>query len=731
MPRKVPYVPKVLILATSLVAVIGLAGPARAAPSAAASRSAQTASVTLPTGDPVLLGTDARGASRATVAPVQRFGVRGSFLTTRLGADTYVIPTTAKPYLGRYLDVGLFDVTRLQRLGSGDSTLPVRIDFTGGAAPRLPGVTVTTTGGGVERGYLTAASARTFGSALATQWQADARAGWPASSAMFRHVTKVSLADGAAPPAAHPDFPMLTLVVKVLDKSGKPAPFAFAGLINVDDARKYIGFPIVINGEARVSVPVGHYAGIVGTDVFNRDGTINSQIMSVTDYTVSRNMQALTFDARKATSRVAVRTPRPAALQSLSLTWTRLARSVGALGFSFGYGPGSTVDVQPAPAARIGALHWTTVWSLAAPGYSYDLSYDATSVPADEQRTIDAFQLATVDARYFTDVPQRSALFGRLPFYPFQFTAFGELYPLSTPVRRTEWIGIDPAATWFDTLFANSTRNDPFGGYVTDDGRIYTAGSSRQADWLRPALAPGVPAATNGDQAYFCPACRTAGSMDIFLAPVTDSTPGHVGLLDAAPGGSPVARFQLFRNGTKVFDQPDSAGVGGLPVPAGAATYRIVDDTTRLGFVESTMTHTELTFRSSTTDGGPLPAGWTCPDGSMRCRILPLLAAHLDLPTSLTGVLPIGRSLATLRLGHIQGAPATAVHGVSVRTSFDGGRTWTAAPVSPAGAGRYQITITNPAAHAGDYVAVSIAAADATGGAITQTVQRAYVVSSS
>ena len=77
-----------------------------------------------------------------------------SVMTLRVGNRVQEIPATVLPYLGRGLDPSLVDLAALKRTESG-GRLPVQITFTG-RAPRLPGVTVTRTGPGSERGYLTA-----------------------------------------------------------------------------------------------------------------------------------------------------------------------------------------------------------------------------------------------------------------------------------------------------------------------------------------------------------------------------------------------------------------------------------------------------------------------------------------------------------------------------------------------------------------------------------------------
>ena len=83
----------------------------------------------------------------------------------RPGGQAYVLPLTAQPYLGGSLDPSLFQVSALAEAEHG-SRLPVRARHSG-AAPALPGVTITSSGAGTALGQLTAAGAQAFGAALA------------------------------------------------------------------------------------------------------------------------------------------------------------------------------------------------------------------------------------------------------------------------------------------------------------------------------------------------------------------------------------------------------------------------------------------------------------------------------------------------------------------------------------------------------------------------------------
>ena len=87
---------------------------------------------------------------------------------------------------------------------------------------------------------------------------------------------------------------------------------------------------------------------------------------------------------------------------------------------------------------------------------------------------------------------------------------------------------------------------------------------------------------------------------------------------------------------------------------------------------------------------------------------------------------PGGPQLIDLTFGHLQLAPAASVTGASAQFSYNDGQTWQAATVTPVGGGRFRMAFTAPA---GVDVTLRVHATDAAGGAITETILRAYGVS--
>src|SRR6266487_4328289 len=135
---------------------VAAAAPARNTDSSTPAASTTTRVITLVTGDRVVVRTAANGRQAVAVQP--RLPQHHSFDTVRIGGDLYVIPADAVPYLGRSLDLALFDVSALVR-DNPDGRTPVRLTFAAGSTPTAPaGVTITGSPNDTTRdGYLTPA----------------------------------------------------------------------------------------------------------------------------------------------------------------------------------------------------------------------------------------------------------------------------------------------------------------------------------------------------------------------------------------------------------------------------------------------------------------------------------------------------------------------------------------------------------------------------------------------
>lgn len=735
--------PALVRTATALTAGLALALPATAALAAAPTAAAPTAAaptadrpsapvatrrastVTLPTGDHVRLSGPA-GRELALIQPAAASGPGRALLTHRLGSHLYVLPADAEPYLGRFLDPALFDVTALSATRAADGRLPVRIGYRG-SAPAVPGVIITSARAGTARGYLTPASSAAFGRALTAQWRADNRAHWPDRATLFTGVTRIS-ADVAPPVTVRPHYPMFTLVVKTIGMDGKPQPFGFLGLMNVDDGRKYVGFVIAEDGEARVSVPKGRYSAIGDDFTFDEATGRSTVAITTANEQVTGAGQTLTIDHRTATARPSVQVPRPAALSSYTFDWTRIdAAEQSGLGWGYLLDASTAVRLAPSAPATVGTLNTSQNWNLSGPGsvpaYTFTLATTADRIPAVPHYRFTAAQLSTVQAAYYGEGRPATAGFLRYPVYA-DGGGGGVYEHVARGTRRTEYVGATGQPVWVDAALVNyDSWEDP--GFLDGPARSLRAGTKLTIDWFRGPLAAVIPAQTGPG---YCFGCRSGNTVGVGLAPFGDSDPTHLGSLFGAEDGLPVARFRFYRNATLVSDQDDYLG-GLFTVPAAKAEYRAVLDVDRRlqDPTLSTRSNTELTFSSAAGQGPKLPAGWYCDDGD-DCRVLPLLQARVALPTDLNGRLPAGRSTVTVTAARVQNATAAAVTsaGLEIRAAGWG---WEPVPLTALGGGKYRGTIDNSTISGP--VDVRLTAADAGGSGYRQTVLRAYTVAGS
>src|SRR3954454_14129109 len=145
---------------------------------------------------------------------------------------------------------------------------------------------------------------------------------------------------GSTDGAVSPRYPMRTVTLNVLDADGRPAASGWADLVNTDDSARYAAETQITGGQARVSVPDGHYGGLVGQETWNGNDLVAARLVFV-EFTVDGDPTAVTADARTAT-RVSVSTPRPADVQTQDVVWSRGSDDDSAIVSSYIGAPAST-----------------------------------------------------------------------------------------------------------------------------------------------------------------------------------------------------------------------------------------------------------------------------------------------------------------------------------------------------------------------------------------------------
>ncbi len=705
------------IAAFALVAgtVSGL--PAASGDPSSTPPTASVRDVTLPTGDEVQLTTTTDGSQSVLVLGAHP---HDAFLERRMDGDTYVIPSVAQPFLGRGLDLGLFDVSRLVRSGV-DAAIPVRFS---GATP--PGVTET--GAGV--GTLTDAAA--FGAALRQEIGRAVASRWQSAPSIPGGTASVQLADADSTPgtSVQPAYDMWTLKIKVLDGAGKPAPAALVNVLNADDSSRYTATPPIFDGTTQVSVPAGDYSALADIFTFDAAGDVTElREVSIAQATVRKNT-TLTLDGRKALP-VTTTTPHPTVTNGIDLSWQRVSAAGVGTDSAALMGPGISVYEAPTDHATIGELHFGIVFDLSSPAasaspYTYSLAYPADgAVPASQHYRATAATLATLHARYFTDVAGRPATSGRVAMLGNGIIGFQFAQTFATPMTRTEYVTADPAVAWQDNVAPN-TRATP----TIDPPRTYGSGTTRNVDWFHGPLVPGFASDSGASPSFLCPACRNGDAFNLSVSPTVDSTPGHteVSFLFGNIHTVADAHVVLTQGATVLAD--NRGWNEAVTVPADPASYQLtVDETRQATWVrQSTASHTEWTFASTHPAGTSIPPGWTCRNTTLGCAVLPLINANYQLQVGTDGTAPAGPGGLDVAIGHLPGAPATPISTAAVQVSFDDGVTWTPTTFANLGGGHYRARWTNPASADGGDVAIQVTASDAAGATFSQIVHHAYTI---
>ncbi|TDP95087.1 hypothetical protein [Labedaea rhizosphaerae] len=701
-------------LATGVV--VALSGPAGAAPARKAPSTAHT--VTLPTGD------------RFTVTPDSYYPTPGSgpggpmARFTSPDGHRHVVPGGLSRYLGAGLDPALFDLDALAAAET-DGKLPVSLTFAPGTQPTAPaGVTVTSVTGSTATGFLTSGAA--FTDAL--------RRGGPDHAAAG--LRSVGLTGVVRAPVVQPRYPLHTLEIDAIDKTGAPAS-ALVVLFNTDDlAKQDMTFVPVVDGIGKVAVPAGHYMALGDIDDLAADGRpLAMHIMSVDTTVTDAPLSKLTVDARTATAKLSVSTPKPAT-QAMVDVYMHVGDARGkAETFGFGVIGDDSLPMYLAPRAKpaVGTLHTLTDWhgfagtdpNASDPAYRYDVAFNSDNgIAADQHLVVRPEELATVHARFAADPAYTDQDMLQLSVIDDSNVADAGHDALGWPVPpagvATEYLGTAHGGRWILTGYA---------GVAGYDGELSTFRGGREytVDYGHGALAPSAGTHT-GTQP--CIACAAGGTLTFGLHSTGDSQ--HSGDVWVSLDN---AHFTLSRNGTTLADETGISGVVLPSVPEGPAVYHSTFDVDLSGVdgvTLSTATHTELTVPFDPAKAATLPDNDGCEGESAGtpCRILPLPTLRYDLPgTDLHNTTTSPVQVLHLEAGHLSydGAGSTArFTSVKVSVSFDGGKTWRAAPVAGA-AGHYVATWPNNAP-AGTKPALQVTATDADGGAITQTIANAYQI---
>jgi hypothetical protein len=731
------------------VAVIALPAAANSAAGAAGASAGtvlqKSTAITLINGDRLAVRTSPVGGPQVAV---RKAGGTDSLLSLRLGGTTYEIPAVALPYIGRGLDPSLFSLTNLQR-EEKSGRLPVTVSYAA-ARPRLPGVTITRSGRGSASGYLTAASAKVFGAALARQFETDhARASY-GQAGLFAGGVGISLAGvPATSTPVRPSYQMHTLTMAGSNLKGQPDTGGLILVINAANPEIFGGFIDGVNffykGVAKFSVPAGTYWAI-GDFI---SGNFKGERLTVLPQFTVKNATTVHVNERAASSEVTVQTPRPTVTSQDTVEFIRsgLHGSVEAVSFTDS-GLSTWVSPTTAPPTLGGLREYTSATMTAPPKttgtpYTYNTDFQAPDGIIPQQHfVVSPADLATVQENFYQDVKSTG---GWIPAGGFakQLGAgiLTEVVPFSLPGQQIQYFTAGPDVVWGAGYVAS--YNDFVGGQF-DALRTLAAGQQLTQNWnaypLHPQ--PDVQALTGAlaTQAPQYPsAFRMGNSLSLFEAPFSDNSFGHTGGgFFGVPGSVMIDSYDVYQNGTRIAHGNPANGIPAVRVSASPSTIRFALNAGLVGtqYPLSPSSSTVWTWKSQAEPAARVPDSWFCGFRVVqqkfslihRCAIQPLLTLDYQVQgLSLTGHTAAGPQAIDVSVGHLQQSNSSAVTGMTAAYSLNDGQSWQAASVTDAGSGQFQIGFSAPA---GTDVTLRVSATDAARGSITETIVRAYGVSS-
>jgi subtilisin family serine protease len=352
--------------------------------------------------------------------------------------------------------------------------------------------------------------------------------------------------------------------------------------------------------------------------------------------------------------------------------------------------------------------------TVAPSPYVYDIATPTTN-RVDPEPVIDRAEqhrLATLRESFHRDPDGRGATADR---------RWSELYSRELgsagPVPEGRTSRVTPDVGWLSAALGPEVFVPWWGGEpLTGTGALsfapteaYDPGSDHHLRWLRRPQWPGpvgdIPRYTS---CQADPVRRSADVLRVWLEPFQ-------GGLDGFCSPDPLeGTLTLERDGLPVPEVEESIPVieaGDFPVPAERAEYRLTYQQEGQAPYAHRST-TIWTFPSEAPPGGD--------DGEV---LVPLLVVGYRLPLD-TLNRPTGDT-ATLTVRQVTGAERSVVRRVRAWTSTDGGASWRPASVHHGQGSSYELRL--PDARRGTAISLRVAARDAAGSTIDQTLHAAYI----
>jgi hypothetical protein len=517
------------------------------------------------------------------------------------------------------------------------------------------------------------------------------------------------------PVGFHKEPEMYDLTLKGIARSGGPADLGFIDVMNVDDSRAFMEFPIMRPsdaGQLTLRVPPGTYS-VMGFLLGPGELVLlgDPEVEITADVTV-------VLDVRQSNEYV-IETKDDTQPWDVTLSYFRQPLQGSPIIHGFITLSPERFFAAPTEAVTKGSFehfHW---WHLIRPGatpatspFLYDLMLvDPDRIPDSVHYTVGDGDVATLENRYHSHVATQRSVELRAGFRPFQTFILTLGRELRGPLHRTEYVSAG------DTLWRQQMWIQfPFFGLMFEPRTHYEGGEHRDQSWFRQPARPGVLEGTDLEPGL--PARRVGNSLVLSLPEWVDAHPGHWGFMNSSVD---TTAFRLFRDGQLVAQSNRAAG--SFPMSSEPAEYRLELHVARTAdwWRYSTETHTAWTLQS------------TEPPPGVQ-QILPLLLVDYDLNLDLLNQAPLPQersapNMLDFTVRPQRGAAGRPVQGLRLWVSYDDGATWKQKQVRSRAGGRFRAILDQrDFEETSGFVSLRVEAWDEGGNRIEQEITRAYAL---
>ncbi|MGW1557755.1 S8 family peptidase [Streptomyces sp. NPDC002144] len=483
------------------------------------------------------------------------------------------------------------------------------------------------------------------------------------------------------------------LTLKFLDRGGRPVSAPLTEILgysgtywttNLEDSER------ISKGVYRVRVPRGDY--VVDTVLADASGTsalVRPRLSLTGDTTV-------VFDARKAKP-VRITAPHGAKMSDGQLnvavgTGDRGSASHNSTLFWGTFKNLRTATLGPtAPAGRL-STQLGGLWQKGST--TYHLLHNLPDrFPTGYRHTTRMNELALLKRNFGSSAAHRKGTVNVLWSGPtLSLGTVSDPFPLPTTAKI--YVTTPKGFKWTANLGQRNASGDDDVFYGTESARSYQAGRTYAATYNVGVFSP-ITGGPYGAQ-------RDGDTLDLCVPDLADGA-GH-------PASSVAKRHTtVTADGSTLLDNDGDLCQTVEKLPSVPARYTIRTNLTRPPGVATTTSRLTAawTFTSSPSDSGSLPLS--------TVRFHPKLTP--------TGTAPAGRRT-TIPLS-LQGPAATHLKSLTVKVSYDAGKTWSAAPVTTTH-GKRTLTLTHP--ENARSVSLTSTLTDTTGNTYAVTILKAYLL---